>query len=327
MEIRNGDREMRQEFMTALAELGEKDRRIVFLDSDLSSSSGSGIFAKAHPNRFFNCGIQEANMIGVAAGLSAGGFIPFAHSFAAFLSRRAADQIFLSCAYAGRNVRLVGSDPGVAGCANGGTHMALEDVAILRSIPGVVIIDASDPAMLRQAIRESVERPGVWYFRLIRKSKARLYPENNIYAVGRAHVALDAGRDATVVSAGLIGMTEALKAAELLAKEGIRIRVLDMFTLSPLDEQAVLDAADNSGAIVTLDNHGVNGGLGTMVAETLAGRKSVPFKRLGADGFGEVGTLDRILAKFRMDARSVAAAVRELVRKQSSLIGEDNGQG
>lgn len=319
MNIQNGDMEMRQSFIATLSELADTDRRIVFLDSDLSSSSGSGAFKKAHPDRFFNCGIQESNMVGVAAGLSAGGFIPFVHSFAAFLSRRTTDQIFLSCAYAGRNVRLVGSDPGVAGCANGGTHMALEDVAILRSIPGITILDASDPAMLAQITRESVARPGVCYFRLTRKSKAKLYGDANRYAIGKAHTALDEGRDATIMSSGLIGMTEALKAAELLAKDGIRVRVLDMFTLAPLDEQAVLDAAADTGAIVTLDNHGVNGGLGTMVAEILAEQVSgtkVLFKRLGATGFGEVGTLEYILGKFRMDAPSVANTVKELIQKK-----------
>lgn len=315
MDIRNGDTELRQELMLTLTELADKDGRIVFLDSDLAASSGSGVFKKAHPERFFNCGIQEANMVGVAAGLSAGGFIPFAHSFAAFMSRRTTDQIFLSCAYAGQNVRLIGSDPGVAGSANGGTHMALEDVAILRSIPGITIIDPSDPEMLKQTVRESIDRPGVYYFRLFRKTKARLYPAENRYRIGKAHVALDAGRDATIISAGFIGMVEALKAAERLAADGIRVRVIDMFTLCPMDEEAVLDAADNSGAIVTLDNHNVNGGLGTMVAEILAGRKCIPFRRLGADSFGEVGTQEYILEKFRMDAASVAAVVKELLRK------------
>lgn len=315
MDIPNGDMEMRQELMRTLVELADKDGRIVVLDSDLAASSGSGAFKKAHPERFFNCGIQEANMVGVAAGLSAGGFIPFAHSFAAFISRRTTDQIFLSCAYAGQNVRLIGSDPGVAGSANGGTHMALEDVAILRSIPGVTIVDPSDPEMLGQIVRESIDRPGVYYLRLFRKTKARLYAPTNSYQIGKAHTALDAGRDATIISAGFIGMVEALKAAEMLAADGIKVRVLDMFTLCPIDEAAVLEAADNTGAIVTLDNHSVNGGLGTMVAEVLAGKKCVPFRRLGADGFGEVGTQEYILEKFRMNAASVAAAVRELLHK------------
>ena len=315
MHIANNDKEMRQEFMTALAELAATDGRIVFLDSDLASSSGSAIFRNAHPDRFFNCGIQEANMVGVAAGLSAGGFVPVVHSFAAFASRRTADQIFMSCAYAGRDVRIVGSDPGVSGSANGGTHMALEDVSMLRAIPGIVIIDASDPEMLKQALAQSFAKPAVYYFRLTRKTKARLYPAENAYTIGKAHVALDNGRDATIVSAGFTCMVEALKAAEILEEKGIRVRVLDMFTLSPVDEEAILAAAEETGAIVTLDNHSVNGGLGSMVAETLAGRKCVPFARLGATAFGEVGTQEYILEKFRMNAVAVADTVGNLLGK------------
>lgn len=316
MNITIGDREMRQEFMDELVRLAEKDKRIVFLDSDLSASSGSGVFGKAFPERFFNCGIQEANMVGVAGGLSAGGCVPFAHTFAAFMGRRAADQIFLSCAYAGCDVRLVGSDPGVTGHANGGTHMALEDIAVMRAIPGVVILDPSDPAMLRQVVAESMGNPGVYYLRLTRKTKDRLYPADNRYRIGKAYLAHDGGTDATIISAGFTGMTEALKAADLLAGDNVKVRVLDMFTIAPLDESAIMEAADQTGAIVTLDNHNINGGLGSAVAEVLAGKKCPPFRRLGATTFGEVGALDYILKKFGMDAASVAAAVKSLLAEK-----------
>lgn len=316
MDFTTGDREMRQEFMAALADLAGRDERIVFLESDLAASSGSGVFRAAHPERYFNCGIQEGNMLGVAAGLSAGGFVPVAHSFAAFASRRAADQAFLSCAYAGRDVRIVGTDPGVTGSANGGTHMALEDIALFRAMPGVVIIDASDPEMLKQALAQSFERPAVYYFRLTRKTKVRLYPAGTRYEIGKAHVAHDGGRDATIISAGFTCMVEALKAAELLAARGVGVRVLDMFTIAPLDGEAVLAAAAETGAIVTLDNHSITGGLGSAVAETLAGRACVPFARLGATSFGEVGTLEYVLEKFRMDAAAVAETALKLTGKQ-----------
>lgn len=312
MALPDNDKEMRQEFMATLARLADSDKRIVFLDADLAASSGSATFQKAHPDRFFNCGIQESNMVGVAAGLSAGGFVPVAHSFAAFVSRRAADQIFMSCAYAGRDVRIVGSDPGVAGSANGGTHMALEDIAMLRSIPGLTIIDASDPGMLSQALSQSFARPGVYYFRLTRKTKARLYPADTQFTIGKACRARDYGADATIISAGFTCMAEALKAADMLAEQGIKVRVLDMFTISPIDADAVLSAANETGAIITLDNHNKSGALGTMVAEILAGRVCIPFARLGADSFGEVGTQDYILKKFGMDAESVARTVAQL---------------
>jgi Transketolase, C-terminal subunit len=315
MDITHGDKEMRQEFMAVLTELADRDRRIVFLDSDLASSSGSAAFKKAHPDRFFNCGIQEANMVGVAAGLSAGGFVPFAHSFAAFMSRRTTDQIFMSCAYAKQNVRLIGSDPGVEASPNGGTHMALEDIAIMRAIPGVTILDASDPEMLRQITIQSVERPGVYYFRLTRKTKARLYPNGGTYTIGRAHLAADYGRDATIISAGFTGMVEALTAAEKLNADGIRVRVVDMFTVNPIDEAAVMAAATETGAVVTLDNHSVNGGLGSAVAEVIAGKVLVPFRRLGATTFGEVGTPAYLLEKFGMNAQAVCGVVKELLKK------------
>lgn len=315
MDITYGDTEMRQEFMTVLSELAERDTRIVFLDSDLSASSGSAAFRKAHPDRFFNCGIQEANMVGVAAGLSAGGFVPFVHSFAAFMSRRTADQVFMSCAYAKQNVRLIGSDPGVEAGPNGGTHMALEDIAIMRAIPGVTILDTSDPEMLRQATAQSIDRPGVYYFRLTRKTKARLYPAGVTYTIGKAHLAADYGKDATIISAGFTGMVEALTAAEKLNADGIRVRVLDMFAINPLDEDAVMAAAVETGAIVTLDNHSANGGIGSAVAEVIAGRVCVPFRRLGATTFGEVGTPAYLLEKFGMNAQAVCGAVKNLLKK------------
>ncbi|MDR3212234.1 MAG: transketolase family protein [Planctomycetota bacterium] len=313
MPIIDGALEMRQVFYQSVGRLAAQDERVVVLDADLSSSSGANAFAANYPDRFFNCGIQEANMVGVAAGLSAGGFIPFVHSFAAFISRRALDQVFVSCAYAGLDVRLVGSDPGLAGHANGGTHMALEDVALMRSIPGVVIVDFSDPGMIDPVLDASMRQPGVYYFRLFRKTRENLYPQGTEFELGTAYIAKDYGNDATIISAGFIGMREALKAADLLRRDGVAVRVLDMFTIAPLDAGAVLAAAAQTRAIVTLDNHSITGGLGSAVAEILAGRTATPFRRLGATGFGEVGTLDYVLEKFGLNAAAVAATVRGLL--------------
>ncbi len=309
------EKEMRQEFIQTVIDLAGKDERIVFLDSDLASSSGSAAFKKAYPDRFFNCGIQEANLVGVAAGMSAAGYIPFVHSFAAFISRRAADQVFVSCAYARQNVRLIGSDPGVSSCANGGTHMALEDIALMRAIPGVIVIDASDPEMLKQTVRQSMERPGVYYFRLFRKTRKRLYPAGAVYRIGKAHVAWDKGSDAVIISAGFVGMTETLAAAELLEQAGIHVKVIDMFTINPLDEDAVRLAAKNAGALVTVDNHNINGGLGSAVGEVVAGEFRIPFQRIGVRSFGEVGTLDYIVKKLGLDAENIVHTVKNLLDK------------
>lgn len=309
--------DMRTALADTLIRLEQDHDRILWLDSDLMASSGMNKFKEAYPDRVINCGIQEANMFGVAAGLSEEGFIPFVHSFSAFASRRITDQIFMSGIYARQNVRVVGSDPGLSAGPNGGTHISLEDMGILRSLPGTIILDPCDPVQLNAVAEQSVAKKGIYYIRLMRKSKDQFYEEGTSFEIGRASI-LKEGEDLSVITCGTVCIREALRAAELLEKDGIHVKIIDMFTVKPLDREAVLKAAAETGAIITLENHNIYNGLGSAVAEVIAeSGLSIPFKRMGVpDSVGEVGTLDYLLQKFGMDADAVAGTAKELLARK-----------
>lgn len=309
--------DMRTALADTLIRLEQDHDRILWLDSDLMASSGMNKFKEAYPDRVINCGIQEANMFGVAAGLSEEGFIPFVHSFSAFASRRITDQIFMSGIYARQNVRVVGSDPGLSAGPNGGTHISLEDMGILRSLPGTIILDPCDPVQLNAMVEQSVAKKGIYYIRLMRKSKDQFYEEGTSFEIGRASI-LKEGEDLSVITCGTVCIREALRAAEVLEKDGIHVRIIDMFTVKPLDRETVLKAAAETGAIITLENHNIYNGLGSAVAEVIAESGiSIPFKRMGVpDSVGEVGTLDYLLQKFGMDADAVAGTAKELLARK-----------
>jgi len=308
------DREMRAVYAQTLVELGEHDPRICVVEADLAKATGTGPFAKAYPDRFFNVGVAEANLVGVASGLSATGKKPFAATFACFASRRAYDQFFLSANYAGLNVVLVGTDPGVTAAYNGGTHMPLEDLTLMRVIPGLVIVEPSDPVSLQAAVRLSAERSGCTYLRLQRKSAPDRYAEGERFEFGKAKV-LRKGDDVTIVALGALMVSEALKAADMLAAEGINAAVIDAFTLAPLDKAEILKLAKASGRVVTCENHRVTGALGGAVAELLA-EAGVPARLarigVGAEQFGEVGTQDWLAEHFKLTASHIVNAVKSL---------------
>lgn len=307
--------DMRTALADTLIQLAQDNDRIIWLDSDLMASSGMTRFKSACPNQVINCGIQEANMLGVAAGLSEEGFIPFIHSFSAFASRRIADQIFMSGIYAHQNIRVVGSDPGLSAGPNGGTHISLEDVGILRSMPGTTILDPCDPIQLKAVASQTAGMKGIFYIRLMRKTKDQFYEEGTTFEIGKASV-LREGRDLSIITCGTVCMKEALKAAEMLEKENIHTQIIDMFTIKPLDQEAVIRAASETKAIITLENHNIYNGLGSAVAEVLAEHRiSIPFRRLGApDQTGEVGTLDYLMKKFHMDADAIDKTAKELLK-------------
>lgn len=321
MRIEKNDVDMRTALCDTLMELSETNQEIVWLDADLMASSGMKRYQKAFPDRAIDCGIQESNMLGVAAGLSAEGLVPFVHSFAPFASRRIADQIFVSGVYARQNLRIVGSDPGISACSNGGTHISLEDVGILRSLPGTVILDPCDAVQLTQVVRQSVLKRGIYYIRLTRKSKFRFYEPSRSFSIGRAATAAE-GSDLTLITAGAVCMAEAFKAADILGKKGISVRILDMFTLKPLDVEAVLKAAGDTGTVLTLENHNVMNGLGSAVAEVLAeNRCDVTFRRMGVpDCAGEVGTVDYLLEKYQMSTACVAETALELLNMKNRVV-------
>lgn len=309
------ERDMRTAYCEVMMELAGQDRNIIALDADLMGAMGMKPFAKAFPEQTVDCGIQEANMIGVACGLSAVGKIPFAHTFGPFATRRACDQVFMSGVYAKSNVKIIGSDPGITAQLNGGTHMPFEDMGIMRGMPTMTVLEPVDIAMLKWTIREIAGRYGMFYVRLVRKSCIKVFENMDGAEFGKAIQVRD-GRDATIIASGYC-LAEAIKAAELLEKEGISARVLNMYCWKPLDKEAVLKAAAETGAVVTAENHNVINGLGSAVAETIVKENPVPMEMVGVqDEFGEVGSQDYLSERFKLNAPYIVEKVKKAVSRK-----------
>ena len=300
-------------FGETMEAIAAADADVVYLDADLMNSIGTLGFWKRNPRQAINCGIAEANMMGIAAGLSAGGKKPYVHTFGPFATRRSYDQIFLSVAYAGNSVRIFGSDPGVTAAFNGGTHMPFEDMALMRAIPGCTVIEISDASMLTSLMWQLKDYQGLTYVRLSRKSYPALYSHDHEFAIGRGQILRDGG-DATVVSCGLM-VGEAMAAASLLANDGITLRVVDMFTVKPIDRDLVLGSARKTGVVVSAENHSTVGGLGDAVADVLleAGTP-VKFRKVGVhDRFGSVGPQPYLQDYYGLTASNIAEAVRAIL--------------
>lgn len=306
---------MRDAFCASLLELAEENEKIVLLDADLIGAMGTKPFRAKYPNRTIDCGIQEANMIGMACGLAVQGKIPFAHTFAPFCTRRACDQIFISGAYNHANVKVVGSDPGITAAYNGGTHMPFEDMGIMRGIPGMMVVEPTDIVMLKNLLPQIASTEGMIYMRLVRKEVKKVYDEGSTFELGKAAV-LSEGTDVTIIASGFC-VSEALGAARILAEQGISAGVINMFTWKPIDEQAILGAAAKTGAIVTAENHNVINGLGSAVSEVLVRNKPVPMEMVGVnDEFGEVGPVSYLRERFGLTDVAIAeAAKRAIARK------------
>lgn len=308
-------REMRAVYCETLQELARENDKICILDADLVGSSGVKPFFKEFPDRAIDCGIQENNMIGVAAGLSAAGMIPFAHSFGPFASRRCVDQIFISCAYAKLNVRIVGSDPGVTAAYNGGTHMPFEDMGTLMSIPKITLVEPADSVQLKWLIRELEKQYGVYYIRLLRKNAVSVFEEGSTFELGKFAELRD-GADVAIVASGIM-TAEALKAAAALEAEGIHAAVLNAFTWKPLDEETLAAYAKKCGCVVTAENHNILGGLGSAVANALARTNPVPVEMVGVnDEFGEVGTEDFLRKRFDLTADHIVRAAKAAMARK-----------
>ena len=308
-------REMRAVYCQTLQELARENDRICILDADLVGSSGVKPFFQEFPDRAVDCGIQENNIIGVAAGLSAAGMIPFAHSFGPFASRRCVDQIFISCAYAKANVRIVGSDPGVTAAYNGGTHMPFEDMGTLMSIPKITLVEPTDSVQLRWLLQTLEKEYGVYYIRLLRKNAVGVFEEGSQFQLGKL-ARLREGADAAVVCSGIM-VGEALKAAALLEREGVQIAVLNAFTWKPMDDETLAEYARSCGCVVTAENHNILGGLGSAVANSLSRSCPVPVEMVGVeDEFGEVGTEDFLRRRFDLTAEHIVRAVRAAMARK-----------
>ena len=306
---------MREACCQGLLDAAEKNPDVVVLDADLVNSSGLKPFFKHYPDRAFDCGVAEANMIGIAAGLSAAGKIPFTHTFGCFASRRVCDQIMISCAYAHLNVKMIGSDPGVTATKNGGTHMPFEDMAVLRAIPEITLIEPTDPVMMRWLIGQLTQEYGVYYIRMVRKEAASVYEEGSTFEIGKGNI-LQGGDDVTLFASGIM-VEEAMKAATLLRSEGISARVVDMFTWKPIDAELVARCARETGCFVTAENHNVLGGLGSAIAEAAVQSVPVPIEMVGVkDRFGQVGSLSFLKQEYGLTALEIFdAAKRSIARK------------
>lgn len=308
--------ELRKVFYNTMSELMKENREIVYLDADLAGALGTTELFKEFPQQAFDLGIMEANMVGVGSGMSIKGKIPFLHTFAPFASRRVADQVFLSGCYNNANLKIIGSDPGITAETNGGTHMAFEDVGIYRSYPNITIMDVAEPYLLCKVIKQMAATYGVHYIRFQRKEGIPYYVGDEKIEIGRGNIIRE-GKDITVIASG-IEVVWAMDAARKLQKENINVRVVDMFTIKPLDVELVMRCARETGAIVTAENHSVYGGLGSAVAEVLAENCAVPFKRVGIkDKFGEVGKKKFLADKLEISSEYIEQAVREVFKRKN----------
>jgi len=308
--------EMRAVYTETLCRLAESDPRIVLLDADLMRASGTQAFQQKFPERTFNVGVAEANMVGVAAGLSATGKIPFANTFACFAGRRAFDQFFISANYARLNVKLVGTDPGVTAALNGGTHMAFEDLGLMRTIPKLVVFEPSDPVSLRALVECSAEHPGSTYMRLQRSDAKALYELSERFELGKGKI-LKTGSDVALLATGAVMVNEALEAAKILADDGVDAAVVDMHTIKPIDRDLILEMARTCGALVTCENHQINNGLGSAVAEVLCEEYPTPMLRVGVkEMFGEVGSESYLKERFGLTAEVICDHARKVISRK-----------
>lgn len=302
----------RDAYGETLLALGEENGAIVALDADLSGSTKTSLFAKKFPERFFNMGIAEANMVGTAAGLAAVGKIPFVSTFAIFAVGRAWEQVRQSVAYPKANVKIVATHGGVTVGEDGGSHQSIEDIAIMRAVPNMTVIVPADGIETREAIKAAAAFKGPVYIRLGRNKVPTVFPADHQFQIGKGNE-LRQGNSLTFVTTGLM-TAAALTAAETLEKEGISARVVHMGTIKPLDEEILLKAARETGAIVTAEEHSIVGGLGGAVAECLSSAHPVPVKRVGVkDRFGTSGKADELLKYFGLTAGDLVEAAREVL--------------
>ena len=303
----------RESFGEALRDLANENPNIVVLDADLAASTKTATFQKAHPERFFDCGIAEANMVSIAAGLAACGKIPFAASFAMFAAGRAYEQVRNSVGYPHLNVKIVGSHAGISVGEDGATHQCCEDIALMRSIPGMVVLNPADHYEMKAAVKAAVEYDGPVYIRLGRLAVESCNNNDDYtFELGKG-ITLRDGRDVTIIATGLM-VSEAVKAVKTLEAEGIDARLLDIHTIKPLDRDLVLKAARETGRIITVEEHSVVGGLGEAVSSLLCEECPVPVKKIGIyDVFGHSGPAKDLLKEFGLSAENIVKVTKEFI--------------
>ncbi|PAD21182.1 transketolase family protein [Terribacillus saccharophilus] len=308
-------REMRQVYAETILELAKANPEVIALEADLMSAITTNKIKAEIPNQLINSGIMEANMMGVAAGLSLTGKIPYVHTFGQFATRRTFDQLFVSGGYAKTNIKILGSDAGITAEHNGGTHMTFEDIGLMRLVPQAHVYEASDSTMLGYLLRRIEKEHGVHYIRTIRKNAIKLYEENETFEDGKGKLLRD-GEDITIIATGIM-VAEALRAADILEQQGIHAAVIDMYSIKPIDADLITEYAQKTKAIVTAENHNVIGGLGSAVSEVLAENHPVPMYRIGVrEQYGQVGKVDYLKAYYKLTNTDIVEAVQRLLEKQ-----------
>ena len=305
----------RDGYVEAMLELMAEDEKVVHVDCDLMNCINTGKLLKAYPERTFNAGIAEANAVGVASGLAASGLTAFVHSFGIFASRRVFDQAFLSVGYSELPVHILGSDPGVTAAFNGATHMPFEDCALYLTVPNFVVIDTADIAQTKSLTKKLAACPKPSYQRLSRKGFVTVYEDGSEFEIGKGYV-LREGKDVTLIASGIM-VDEALKAQEALEAKGISAKVIDMPTWKPLDEELILAAAEETGAIVTCENHQINCGLGAQISYLLAQKRPTPQEFIGIQNrFGQVGPQDFLMKEYNLLAEDIVKAAEKVIARK-----------
>ena len=305
----------RDAYGKALVELGEKNPNVLVLDADLAAATKTGAFKKAFPERFFDTGIAESNMMGVAAGLATTGYTVFASSFAMFSAGRAFEQVRNTIAYPHLNVKIGATHAGISVGEDGASHQCCEDIALMRSIPGMVIINPADDIEARAAVLAAAEHEGPVYMRFGRLAVPRIFDENYKFEIGKA-VTLREGTDVTIIATGLM-VNEAIEAAKILEADGISANVINMHTIKPLDKEAVINAAKKTGCIVTAEEHNVIGGMGDAVCDAVCNEFPVPVVKVGVeDTFGKSGPAVELLHIFGLDADNIVKKAKIAISKK-----------
>ena len=302
----------REAYGNALAEFGDMYENLVVFDADLAAATKTGVFKKKFPNRHFNCGIAEGNMVVAAAGASTAGLIPFCSSFAMFAAGRAFEQVRNMIGYPHLNVKIGATHAGISVGEDGATHQCCEDIATMRTIPGMVILNPADAAEARLAVKAAIDYEGPVYLRFGRLALPVLFDENYKFEIGKG-VVMSEGKDVAIIATGLM-VHEALKAREILAGEGISAEIINIHTIKPLDRDLVIAAAQKCGAVVTAEEHNIIGGLGSAVAETIAETCPTPVLRVGVeDSFGRSGKVQPLLEMYGLTAANIVAKAKAAI--------------
>ncbi len=307
--------EMREVFASRLKEMMAGDERIVLINADLARAGGTQGLSAAFPGRCFNVGVAEANMVSVASGMASCGYVPFISSFAPFATRRVCDQLAISVCYAKQPVKVIGTDPGISAELNGGTHMGVEDIGVIRSLKGMVIFEPVDARQLSQSMQQIVDHPGPVYIRLHRKKTEDVFGADYRFDLFKADV-IKEGRDVSILATGLM-VQESMEALALLKQAGVDAELINVHTIKPIDRETIIRSAKKTGCVVTAENHSTIGGLYSAAAEVLSAQCPTLMAAIGIDDmFGEVGMMPYLKERFRLRGEDIAGACLKIIEKK-----------